>query len=502
MRTFPWKSRVSTSMIALFGCAAWLTGCAAVDSSESDPLTDQDEDAVTAVSLPGRVQAESYKAGGEGVGYHDTTATNLGGQLHTDGVDIGVATDTGGGHYVGWTEQGEWLAYRVNVASAGKYDVTMRASTGTPEAKKAHLEIDGATVGTLTLAGDDDWQSWKNVTITATLPAGAHTLKLVFDTAKININYLDVKKKQACTVSSKLVPSCGAWFGAASKPKQGETYEEAIDRIEGPLGRKFDIVQSYQQENDPFPTATQKQWSSEGRYLLLNWKPVLGTGGWKKAASGSADASIIGPVADRIKAFGKPLFLAVWHEPENDTPPIGKVGSVVEYIAMWHHVRAVFDQHGVTNVVWTYKTMQYCPNIALSQQMYPGNGYVDWLAVDTYNVPAPTQNTWLTMEQTVNKTCANTSWPGFYSWATENHPDKPVMVGELGTKGYPGNDSLTKQWFIDGLDVLKTKETNIKALVYFDGPGTGGDWRLENTPAGVAGFKQIGQDPYLKQAHP
>jgi hypothetical protein len=44
---------------------------------------------VVFINLPGRLQAEDYKVGGQNVGFNDLTATNLGGQYRTDAVDIG-----------------------------------------------------------------------------------------------------------------------------------------------------------------------------------------------------------------------------------------------------------------------------------------------------------------------------------------------------------------------------------------------------------------------------
>ena len=36
-----------------------------------------------------------------------------------ESVDIGPTTDTGGGHYVGWTKSGEWMQYTVDIPTTG-----------------------------------------------------------------------------------------------------------------------------------------------------------------------------------------------------------------------------------------------------------------------------------------------------------------------------------------------------------------------------------------------
>jgi hypothetical protein len=79
--------------------------------------------------IPGRIEAEDYDLGGEIVAYHDTTLGNEGGEYRSDDVDIEITTDRGGGYDVGWIEEGEWLAYTVDVRSTGLYDIQVRVAS-------------------------------------------------------------------------------------------------------------------------------------------------------------------------------------------------------------------------------------------------------------------------------------------------------------------------------------------------------------------------------------
>jgi hypothetical protein len=74
----------------------------------------------TAISLPGRIEAENFDNGGEGVAYHDTTSTNEGGFYRSEGVDI-CTCGSPYGLSVGWTQPEEWMEYTVTVASYGTY---------------------------------------------------------------------------------------------------------------------------------------------------------------------------------------------------------------------------------------------------------------------------------------------------------------------------------------------------------------------------------------------
>jgi hypothetical protein len=169
------------------------TGGATLGSPTSATLTIIDNDGVTGINLPGRIQAENYKNGGEGVGYHDADAGNTGGAYRTDGVDIQATTDVGGGYNVGWTVAGEWLAYDVSVTTAGLYDLTARIASGTAGTKTLTVTLDGATIGTFTTTDASGWQSWKDVKVTGVnLANGNHALRMTMTTAGINLNYLDV----------------------------------------------------------------------------------------------------------------------------------------------------------------------------------------------------------------------------------------------------------------------------------------------------------------------
>jgi hypothetical protein len=106
-------------------------------------------------SIPGRVECAYYDLGGEGVAYHDTDSLNHGSgelnlkpehhRLHAnpyvwgfrakEGVDISYAKDFADFNhtnfvapltnqlYIGWTADGEWCSYTVNVIKAGAYRI-------------------------------------------------------------------------------------------------------------------------------------------------------------------------------------------------------------------------------------------------------------------------------------------------------------------------------------------------------------------------------------------
>jgi hypothetical protein len=158
--------------------------------------------------IPGIVQAALYDTGGEGVAYHDTDAVNHGsGELNAEalhqrphasayvwgfrkdeGVDVSYVKDFADlNHpnsvsplvnqlYIGWTEDGEWVNYTVEVEAAGRYVVRALYSN---EANAVSFDADGRAAGECRLpVPTGHWHTWNYAQIgTVTFPkAGRQVL--------------------------------------------------------------------------------------------------------------------------------------------------------------------------------------------------------------------------------------------------------------------------------------------------------------------------------------
>jgi len=145
--------------------------------------------------IPGRLEAENYNAGGQNVGYFDTTPGNLGGACNTDDVDIkDVAND---GCTVAYTEPGEWLAYTVNIVYSGAYQTSFRIANGSSVSQIVHLEIDGQNItGPVTIPSSGSYSTQVSIPgPTVNLTQGNHLLKLYFDTGLVDINWMDFQSQ-------------------------------------------------------------------------------------------------------------------------------------------------------------------------------------------------------------------------------------------------------------------------------------------------------------------
>ena len=144
----------------------------------------------TTTQLPGRVEAENFDTGGDGAAYHDTTAGNTGGAYRSTDVDIESCIE--GGYNVGWIAGGEWLTYTVNIATAGTYSVQLRVASPAGAALHVGFNASSNVSASVAVPATGGWQAWTTVTVPVRLAAGVQQLRLQFDTAGLNVNFIDV----------------------------------------------------------------------------------------------------------------------------------------------------------------------------------------------------------------------------------------------------------------------------------------------------------------------
>jgi len=146
----------------------------------------------TPAALPGRVEAENFDNGGEGLAYHDNVAGNAGG-LYRLTEDVDVISPYADGYVVNNFETGEWLQYTVNITQAGSYRLEALVSsafTGTT----FHIDIDGVNqTGTLTTPNTGAWSTFQWVGKRVNLPAGQHILRITADGQYFNLDAIRVR---------------------------------------------------------------------------------------------------------------------------------------------------------------------------------------------------------------------------------------------------------------------------------------------------------------------
>ncbi len=113
--------------------------------------------------IPGEIKAVDYDYGGEGVAYHDITASNTGnGPRKNEGVDTEKNNE---GTNVGWIEADEWLEYSIKVNKTGFYSVEAHvASDRYDGGGPFHLVINGEERTSFDPKSTGSWFNYTSIT--------------------------------------------------------------------------------------------------------------------------------------------------------------------------------------------------------------------------------------------------------------------------------------------------------------------------------------------------
>jgi hypothetical protein len=295
-----------------------------------------------------------------------------------------------------------------------------------------------------------------------------------------------------CGLSAKLVPSCGLLWGVAPGAFTDLSSSSALGNFERTTGRPADILHSYHRGDEVWPTAdeiaTVRQ--SRKRILFANWKVAWDTT-WADVAAGGQDARI-DRAAARLKAFPGKLFVALHHEPENDVRAGGGM-TARDYAAMYRHTVLRLRAAGVTNVVFVMVYMAYEPWCVQPWfgDLYPGDDVVDWIGMDPYLFAKPGGYGHGDFAYLVDRTSNPAKWPGFYTWVTRTHGNKPLMIAEWGVYEHAA-DPAQKAWIYSTVRQQLGRFPAIKALVYFDSPNAPkGDTRPDSSQAALSEFQKL-----------
>lgn len=212
--------------------------------------------------------------------------------------------------------------------------------------------------------------------------------------------------------------------------------------------------------------------------------------------SGSWDSYIRARGAE-FAAAGVPIMVRWGHEFNGNWYPWGITNNGSNpalYVSAFRRVHDLVVAAGATNVQWVW-----CFNNGSSPdtsyndpaQSYPGDAYVDWVAIDGYNWglgPSwdPSGNYWTSFES---------MFASAYSKARAIAPKRPVMISEMASSEDGGNKT---QWINDTSAVLQSgRFPDLKQVIYFD-QDKEERWSGVSSPSVQAAFTSWVNQPYMK----
>jgi hypothetical protein len=174
------------------------------------------------------------------------------------------------------------------------------------------------------------------------------------------------------------------------------------------------------------------------------------------------------------KAWGHPFFLRFDHEMNGTWFPWseGQNGNRRgEFVRAWRHVHRIFQEVGATNVTWVWSPVVMVDGRYALDGYYPGNAYVDWVAMDGYNwgVGSAKPYRWQSFEAVFAPT---------YRRLVRVAPTKPIMIAEVATTEHGGDKAA---WIRNGLARLPTAFPRVRALVWHNKRDEGLDWPIESS---------------------
>ena len=139
----------------------------------------------TPITLPGTLDAAYFDHGEAGTAYADTTPGNTGGVFRNTDVDLQASSV--GGHNIAWTVAGEWVAYTVNVQSAGTYTATFRVASRGGGAVQIGAGAPSNSARDVAVPDTRDSQSWTTVSVPIALAAGRQTITVRFLAGEVSL---------------------------------------------------------------------------------------------------------------------------------------------------------------------------------------------------------------------------------------------------------------------------------------------------------------------------
>jgi hypothetical protein len=277
-------------------------------------------------------------------------------------------------------------------------------------------------------------------------------------------------------------PKAGAYLGAWVKPDQLTQPKrvEAVSALEGEIGRKLNIVNTYRRMDQELITDSDLTFTERGSTMMISW-----AGADARAVTLGNYDSVIRSQARSVRTYGKPMLLRYrW---EMDRPGLAaSMWSPADFIASWKHVRAVFAEEKVTNASWVWCPTDEGFQKGYAAPFYPGDDQVDWVCVDVY-----AGRTFASLGDLLKP---------FLVWSAK-HPRKPIMIGEFGVARGWGT-AVRAAWMRDAAAVFRANP-QIRAALYFDSDPDNGDgtpmqeFKMSDDAVVLGAFKEWARQPYF-----
>ena len=246
------------------------------------------------------------------------------------------------------------------------------------------------------------------------------------------------------------------------------------------------IVMSYQTWNDPLYYISEMQAIARtGAAPMISWDPTIEGRGipLSEIADGRYDA-YIKSAAEAARLWKGRIYIRFAHEMNLSGSLFGPGhpgDSTGTFVAAWRHVVSVFRDLGARNVEWVWSPNIDCAGRCPFTGFYPGNDWVDWVALDGYNYASIDNDPWTQFSQIF----------GLSYRVLSGLSDKPMMIGETASTEDGGSKA---RWITEVGHVLATEFTRVRAIVWFQRVKET-DWRINSSSSSLQAFRMLVRSP-------
>lgn len=194
--------------------------------------------------------------------------------------------------------------------------------------------------------------------------------------------------------------------------------------------------------------------------------------------------------ATQARQWGHPFFLRMNWEMNGNWYPWSEVrngNQRGEYAKAWRHVHDIFTNVGAKNVTWVWCTSIEYENSLELGPLYPGDDYVDWVAMDGFNWAHNRNASWRSFEELFAPT---------YDAFGKLAPNKPIMIAEVGSPENvdSADPTMSKSaWIEDAFTkTLPQVFPKIKAVAWFhwNQGNSAYTWQIDTSRESLQAFKR------------
>jgi hypothetical protein len=299
-------------------------------------------------------------------------------------------------------------------------------------------------------------------------------------------------------------------FGVAQAPSAGVTSQQAVTALEKSIGRGLSAVRIYDNWDSVFPDSYANWLRSTGHTVFLSVKPRRANGStvsWASIAKARPGDPVYADIvrwAKNVQSFGAHLYFAFNHEPDIHSSAV--FGTPSDFIAAWDNLVSIFRGSGVKNAEYAWTVAESNFFVAPSDsryapKFYPGDAYVDDIAVDAYNMyclrlDGKYQQPWRSLQDILAPLMQ----------FAQLHPQSGLILAEWGSPEDAQVPGRKAQWLADARQLFKQPGyVRFKAILYWNQKSSNFvncDFHVTSSTSSLDAFSAMANDPYYSAPAP